>query len=157
MQRLYQFYQGKLASFLLRMVASRHLVEEVFNDTMMVVWQQSERFEGRSKVSTWIYGIAYRQCLKRLEKEKKHRSDSPLQGEEQATEAANHDEVDLIKKALTSLSAEHRSVIELSYYLGCDYAEIASIVGCPENTVKTRMFYARKKLKAVISSLDVAV
>ena len=157
MQRFYQCYRGKLASFLFRMVGSHSLVEEIFNDTMLAVWQQPERFEGRSKVSTWVYAIAYRQCLNRIAKEKKHRSVSSFDEEEGVYDSVNDDQVDLVKKALGNLSQDHRSVIELSYYLGCNYSEIANIMGCPENTVKTRMFHARKKLKAVISSLDVAV
>lgn len=157
MEQFYQSYQVKLASFLFRMAPYQNLVEEIFNDTMMVVWQQAGQFEGRSKVSTWVYGIAYRQCLKRLKKEKKHRPATEAEQETASSEKVFDDQVDLVKKALANLSPAHRSVIELSYYLGCDYSEIATIVDCPENTVKTRMFYARKKLKEVISSMDIAI
>ena len=58
-----------------------------------------------------------------------------------------------IAKALRALSAEHRAVIELTYYEGCSCADIAEIMRCPVNTVKTRMFYARRRLRSLLAEV----
>jgi len=156
MELFYRRYWDRLSVFLHRILLINALVEEVYNDVMLIVWQKASQFNGQSKVSTWVFSIAYRQCLQLKRKEKKHFTEELS---EQHDAALKHDEVDdyqqqrVMNKALAGLSVEHRSVIELSYFVGCNYAEIATISGCPENTVKTRMFHARRKLKAGLLEL----
>jgi len=150
MEFFYRRYWNKLSGFLYRILLINGLVEEVYNDIMMIVWQKASQFNGSSKVSTWVFSIAYRQCLQLKRKESKHYSEELTEQFEPALESdevGDYQQQRVMKKALADLSVEHRSVIELSYYVGCNYAEIAIISGCPENTVKTRMFHARRKLK----------
>jgi len=154
-ETLYRIYDARLARFLGLMIARRTIVEEVLNDTMLVVWNRAATYNHQSKVSTWIFAIAYRTALKAL-----HRHDEPLAdptdepladqpGPEQRrsdgeTRAA-------LMHALDMLSSEHRSVLVLTYFHDLPYAEIAQIMSCPIDTVKTRVFHARRRLRALLS------
>ncbi len=150
---LYQRYRPRLWAYLHRMLGDRHSVEEVLDDVMFVVWKDAARFAGRSSVSTWIFGIAYRQGLSavRVAARRNQRIDAAADTDQVAAKSVNHD--DLLPKALARLSEQHRQVIELTYYFGFSYSEIAVIADCPENTVKTRMFHARKNLQQLLPVL----
>jgi len=126
--------------------------EDVIGDVFLDVWRQASRFEGRSAVSTWLIAIARFKALSLLRK----RRDDGLDAEtaESIEDAADdperavtkQDKGEKLRKCLESLSPEHREIIDLVYYHEKSVEEVARIVGIPENTVKTRMFYARKKL-----------
>ena len=151
-ERLYHAYRKRLGPFTFRIVRDAAANEEVFNDVMLTVWRKSHTYNGTSKVSTWIFSIAYRQCLKAL----RGRSRLPDNGdaiEPSVDERGSLERSDLVAQALTRLSPEHRLVIELSYFQGNNYREIAAIADCPENTVKTRVFHARRRLKEIVSEL----
>ena len=155
-ETLFRHYAPKLARFLARTTRRPHLIDEILNDTMMIVWRKAGTFNRRSRVSTWIVGIALRRRLKALE-----RSDDAVafDPDEIATPPELGPEDQLLRReggtrlrnALRSLSHEHRTVIELTYFEGRSYREIAAITGCPVDTVKTRMFYARRRLKALLA------
>ena len=157
-ETLYRRYHPRLSRFLHRMLRPEHLIEEVLNDTLYVVWNQAERFNGTSKVSTWIFAIAYRKALKALS-----RHDDPLpdaaEDDEPMADAAERPEARMslaqaraaIDKALRALSVDQRAAVELTYFHGFSYPEIAQIVECPTDTVKTRMFHARKRLKTAFA------
>lgn len=155
-ETLYRAYYPRLRRFLERMTRRLPLVEEVVNDTMMVVWRRAHTYDRVSKVSTWIFAIAYRQALKALsrvddavppaENEEIAPAHAEPEGELQREQWRAH-----LGQALGGLSAEHRAVIELTYYNGYACREVAEIMGCPVDTVKTRMFYARRKLKTLLA------
>ena len=154
-EQLYRHYQPRLSRFLINIVNRPQVVEEVLDDTMMAVWNTAANFRGASKVSTWIFAIAYRQAVKA-----RSRWDQPLpdlQDNDQASDDARPDELlqnsrshDALVEAMNQLSSDHRAVVDLTYFHGLGYREIAEIMGCPVDTVKTRMFHARRKLKCVI-------
>jgi RNA polymerase sigma-70 factor (ECF subfamily) len=159
-RRLYSHYHRRLHRFLMRLTRERQLTEEVINDTMMVVWQHAADFRGASRVSTWILGIAYRRALKTLERSRNASAQDVIVASATAPDGALLDMLsqgtethDWIDRALAKLSAEHRMVIELAYFLGLSCEEIAEIVGCPLGTVKTRMFYGRERLRQVLVML----
>ena len=154
-ERLYRLYQPRLSRFLTTLLRRPQLIEEVLDDTMMVVWQTADRFRGSSKLSTWIFAIAYRKAHKaRL------RWPDPVEDPEQdgriSEDPAPDDELhhqklhDSLMRAMDQLSADHRAVVDLTYFHGLGYREIAEIVDCPVDTVKTRMFHARRRLKQAI-------
>jgi len=153
---LFRRYAPRLKRFLDRVSHRPQLIEEVIDDTMLVVWRKAHTYDLRSKVSTWIFAIGFRRALKALQ-----RADDPLayEPEEMADirAADPSDEIERrdtharLRRAMTSLSAEHRTVIELTYYQGYSCREIARIVGCPVDTVKTRMFHARRRLKLLLA------
>ncbi len=169
--RFYDRYRRKIAGFVSRLTWRTDVVEETVNDTMVAVWQGAGGFRGGSRVSTWVMGIAYRTALKRLrhvarrpEEELTDRSMPPVateqpdaalaraQGSARIRAALDKLSSARIRAALDKLSSEHRAVIELTFYHDCSYREIAVIVGCPENTVKTRMFHARRRLKRLLGA-----
>ena len=154
-QRLYRLYHPRLTNFLLKMVRRPQLVEEVLNDTLMVVWQRPDSFHGGSKLSTWIFAIAYRKALKGLKK-----FDDPLEDNEVAERVSEEESPeensaafrrrDLLAEVMQELSPTHRAVVDLTYYHELDYNEIARILDCPVGTVKTRMFHARRQLRRLL-------
>jgi len=152
--RLYRAYLPRLARFLQQVTRRPQAIEEVVNDTMLVVWRKAASYTSESKVSTWIFAIAYRRGLKLLK-----RFDEPVADDEQdaiASDDAPEGAVmqrqlrEALGAAMAQVSAEQRAVIELTYYHGCAYREIAEIMGCPVDTVKTRMFHARRRLRQLL-------
>src|SRR3954464_823417 len=151
-EQLYKAHHGRLSRFLLNMLRRPQLVEEVLNDTMMVVWDKIGDFQGASKLSTWMFGIAYRQGLSAL-----RRLDEPVEDERSAglesgdatpeQEAVREHSRRALTEAIDALSPTHRAVVNLTYFQDCGYREIAEILDCPVDTVKTRMFHARRHLK----------
>ena len=155
-ERLYRIYQPRLGRFVTNLVHRPELVEEVLDDTMMAVWNTAGNFRGASRVSTWIFGIAYRQAMKARKRwdvpvdqepdfEQPSLEDGP---EELLHQSRRHD---ALRSAMNELSVDHRAVLDLTYFQGMGYREIADIVGCPVDTVKTRMFHARRRLKLVLA------
>lgn len=155
---LYRLYHPRLWRFLSHLMRQPDAIEEVLNDTLMVVWQRGDSFDGRSKLSTWIFGIAYRKALKALS-----RQDLPVDADEadEAVDAGPGPEQQFnlvqlrgrLRQAMAELSPEHRAVVELCYFHDMAYGEIAEVVGCPAETVKTRMFYARRRLRLLLDDL----
>ena len=153
---LYGMYRRRLARFLGRFLSSPDTIDEVINDVMFVVWQNAPGFELRSKVSTWIFGIAWRKALKALERQKRNHAPQELTEEMGSPdEAASALETrEWLSHALDRLVPDQRLVVELTFFAGCSYQEIAEIATCPVNTVKTRMFHARHRLRDILVSLD---
>jgi RNA polymerase sigma-70 factor (ECF subfamily) len=154
-EQLYRIYQPRLARFLVGMLQRPQLIEEVLDDTMMVIWQTAGSFRGSSKPSTWIFAIAYRKALKA-----RSRWPDPVEDEEFDTRVSpdpgpdqqlHHRRLhDALVEAMNQLSPDHRAVVDLTYFHGMGYREIAEIVACPVDTVKTRMFHARRRLKQAL-------
>ena len=154
-ESLYRLYYPRLTNFLLKLVRRPQLVEEALNDTLMVVWQRPDSFHGGSKLSTWIFAIAYRKAMKALGRFDDPREDPD--GFERADDGPGPEENsagvlrrDLLARAMDELSPAHRAVVDLTYYHELDYNEIARILDCPVGTVKTRMFHARRQLRRIV-------
>jgi RNA polymerase sigma-70 factor (ECF subfamily) len=151
-EQLYRSYYPRLTRFLSNILRRAPLVEEVLNDTMMVVWTHPDRYNGKSKVSTWIFAIAYRKALKALRRHDDPVEDklaetrpSPEPGPEQ--QLGSREVQKMLLSAIGELSTDHRTVVDLTYFHEIGYREIAEIMNCPVDTVKTRMFHARRHLK----------
>ena len=154
MKELYLLYHRRLARFLMRLTTRYELAEEIINDTFWVVWQHAGDFRGASRVSTWILGIAYRRGLKTLRYAGPPPPDIDVAAEVGTDEPAKQEELtEWMDVALRRLPTEQRMVIELAYHVGHSCEEIASIMECPVNTVKTRMFHARRKLRTLLTTL----
>jgi len=134
----------------------------VLNDVMLAVWKGAASFDGRSRPSTWIFGIAYHKALKALARRPEEQEDEdgerpePVDAEEPEQLAARRELAGVLGRALGALPPEQRAVVELTYYYGLAYQEIAEIVGCPVNTVKTRMFHARRRLRELLPGLGIS-
>jgi RNA polymerase sigma-70 factor, ECF subfamily len=157
-QQLYVRYHAPLTRFLSRVTRDRGDVEETINDALLIVWQQAGTFRGASRVATWIFGIAYRCALEAVRRSsaRSRLSALALQHSEEFVEddARGTEDRQLLDTALSSLPPEQRLVLVLAYCMDYSCEEIAQIAECPVNTVKTRMFYARRKLRAIISASD---
>ncbi len=155
-ETLYRRYHPRLTRFITNLIRRPQLVEEVLNDTMLVVWNKPDSYNGSSRLSTWIFAIAYRKALKALS-----RYDEPLDdalAERRASvEPGPDQQLDrrqmqaALLDAMRQLSPDHRAVVDLTYFHEIGYREIAEIMDCPVDTVKTRMFYARRHLKRVLA------
>jgi len=154
-RELYVHYHRRLARFLTRLTHRQEDAEEIINDTLWIVWQRAAEFRNASQVSTWIMGIAYRRALNMILRAATHERVMALESAE--GEAAVNDpgqtteNRQLLNYALAQLPLEQRLVLELTYYLDHSCEEVAEIMECPVNTVKTRMFNARRKLRAMLA------
>lgn len=155
LEELYLGYHRRLARFLSRITPRYENVEEIINDTFMIVWQSAKDFRYASQVSTWIIGIAYRTALKSLRRQKNHSSARSLDDlPEQTIDPTSDTEVqDWLMHGLTQLPMEQRLTLELAYHMGHSLEEIAAITECPVGTVKARMFHAREKLRMYLPAL----
>ena len=154
-EALYRSYHPRLDRFLGLMTSRRGVVEEALNDTMLVVWRSAAAYNRTSKVSTWIFAIAYRTTLKALRRQDDPVDDSVIDemssdepGPEQQLSTAQTRAA--LLRALDGLSTEQRSVLVLAYFHDLPYAEIARIANCPVDTVKTRVFHGRRRLRALL-------
>ncbi len=151
-RELYIRYHRRLGRFLTRLTHRYADAEDIINDTLWIIWNRAGTFRDASRVSTWIMGIAYRRALnvfRRAELHERTMQFEIAEGEATATDALQAtEEHQMLARALARLPLEQRLVLEFSYYLDHSCEEIAEIMACPVNTVKTRMFYARKKLRA---------
>ncbi len=149
MQVLYARYHVRVFRFVVRLVRDEATAEDVISEVFLDVWRQAGRFEGRSTVSTWLLAIARFKAISALRRRRdaiEDLSDNP------ATALEKKDKSAMLRKCLAGLSTEHREIIDLVYYHEKSVEEVAEIVGIPENTVKTRMFYARKRLAELLKS-----
>ena len=155
---LYKRYYPRLFRFAFRMTRQLDQIEEIINDVMYVVWKKAASFQLETRASTWIFGIAYKKCLKsiaeRMTVEHIELEDAvDLIPGIQDSGLQNLELEDWISVAFSKLPADQRAVLDLAYHQGLHYSEIAQIMDCPENTVKTRMFNARKKIKTLYPDL----
>lgn len=158
LEQLYHHYYTKLYRFISRITRREDIIDEVINDVMYVVWEKAASYDRHCKPSTWIFGIAFNKARQALRDESR--------GDEESLDELDEDNAwlgrpdaglqqlemtDWLESALAVLSPDQRAVIELTYFEGLHYSEIAAIMDCPENTVKTRMFHARKNLAAILA------
>ena len=158
MQVLFARYHVRVFRFVVRLVRDEATAEDVISEVFLDVWRQAGRFEGRSTVSTWLLAIARFKAIstlrRRLDGELDEETASAIEDptDDPGTALEKKDKSAMIRKCLLGLSAEHREIIDLVYYHEKSVGEVAEIVGIPENTVKTRMFYARKRLAELLKS-----
>src|SRR5579872_5676252 len=156
LEELYLSYHRRLARFLSRFTPRYENVEEIINDTFLVVWQNAKDFRNASQVSTWLIGIAYRTALKSFRRQKTHSGARSLEEypEQTVDPTADTEMNDWLTQGLSRLPLEQRLTLELAYQMGHSLEEIAAITDCPVGTVKARMFHAREKLREYLPNLS---
>jgi RNA polymerase sigma-70 factor (ECF subfamily) len=156
MQVLFARHHVRVYRFVLRLVRNEATAEDLISEVFLDVWRQAGKFEGRSAVSTWMLSIARFKALSALRRKPEQELDDETaaaiedQADDPEVTLAKKDKGAALRQCLTALSAEHREVVDLVYYHEKSVEEVARIVGIPEATVKTRMFYARKKLSELL-------
>ena len=157
MQVLYARHHVRVYRFVLRLVRNEATAEDLISEVFLDVWRQAGKFEGRSAASTWMLSIARFKALSALRRRPEEELDEETaeQIEDHADDPeatlAKKEKGSVLRKCLAGLSADHREIIDLVYYHEKSVEEVAEIVGIPEATVKTRMFYARKKLSELLA------
>jgi len=148
--RLYDEYSTRIFRYALTMLRSKHLAEEVVQETMVTVWKSAIKYSGRSRISTWILGIARNKSHELLRKElqDKHLPKRPVSVEDPAPMIEKKERM---IAALDRLPIDQREIIFLTFYENLHYKTIAALLNIPEGTVKSRMYYAKKKLAEVLS------
>jgi RNA polymerase sigma-70 factor (ECF subfamily) len=160
MQALFVRHHTRVYRFILRLVGDAATADDVTSEVFLAVWQEARRFEARSAASTWLLAIARFKALAELRRRREPASDvedtaaSDPAADPEAAFAIKH-RGEILRKCLTRLSREHREIIDLVYYHERSVQEVAAIVGIPCNTVKTRMFYARRKLSELLAAQGV--
>jgi RNA polymerase sigma-70 factor (ECF subfamily) len=162
MRILFARHNVRVYRFLLRFVANEATAEDLVSEVFLDVWRQAAKFQARSQVSTWLLAIARNKAFAVL----RRRSTEELEGEQAEAiqdpgndpEAAieNRQKTEILLKCLAQLSPTHREVIDLVYYHEKSIDEVAEITGVPQNTVKTRMFYARKRIAELMTNQGIA-
>jgi len=161
MRALYLRHHIRVYRFVVRLVRSHATAEDIISEVFLDVWRQAGSFEGRSAVSTWLLAIARFKALSALRRRPEEELNEeavvniadPVDNPETAVQ--KKDTSAILRQCLTGLSSEHREIIDLVYYQEKSVEEVSQIVGIPEATVKTRMFYARKKLSGLLKSAGV--
>jgi len=160
---LYTSYQPRLIKFCSRILKNDvALAADIADEAMIEVWKSAGSFSGKSQPSTWIHSIARFRLIGFLRKNKEllqdessewlnYEDDALLPDEEMMVDERD----ELLITNLGKLSDKHREVIELVYFRELSIKEIAAMLDISENTVKTRMFYARNHLKSILKNLDV--
>jgi len=155
---IYEQTYGKVARYVGKLVADEILAEDVLVQTYTVAWQKMASFKGSSRLTTWLIGIARNIAFKEFRKNKFH---EPFNETYIAADNTSHllpekkDREEKMKQALTALSANHREVLELVFYQGLTYPEVSTLINIPVNTVKTRVFHAKKALKETLRNREI--
>ena len=161
MQVLYARHHVRVYRFVLRLVGNPTVAEDLISDVFLDVWRQAGKFEARSAASTWVLAIARFKALSAMRRKPEEELDEEAAGavedpsDDPEVAVQKKDKGEVLRKCLTALSAEHRQIIDLVYYHEKSVEEVAGSVGIPEATVKTRMFYARKKLSELLKAAGV--
>ncbi|HUO55330.1 MAG TPA: sigma-70 family RNA polymerase sigma factor [Rhodoblastus sp.] len=161
MQVLFNRHRLRVFRFILRFLRDEAAAEDILAEAFLDVWRQAATFEGRSSVSTWLLSIARFKALSKA----RQRGEAPYDEEAAAeiadeaddpeVEVAKRDKGAALRRCLEKLSVEHREIIDLVYYHEKSVEEVATIVGVPAATVKTRLFYARQKLSEILKRAGV--
>jgi RNA polymerase sigma-70 factor (ECF subfamily) len=156
MRALFARHHVRVYRFILRLVRDETLAEDLIGEVFLDVWRQAASFKARAAVSTWLLAIARFKALSllrrkgevALDEEAARKIEDTADNPEAAIERKQRSEI--LRRCWSRLSPQHRDIIDLVYYQEKAIAEVAAIVGVPENTVKTRMFYARKRLAQLL-------
>jgi RNA polymerase sigma-70 factor (ECF subfamily) len=161
MHTLYARHNVRVYRFILRIVRDTTIAEDLVSQVFLDVWRTAKQFEGRSQVSTWLLSIARFKALTALRqrrfedidqdevREIADDSDTPETLFERATTRA------ILRACVAKLSPAHREIINLVYYHEKSVEEVGQIIGIPQSTVKTRMFYARKQLAGLLKGAGI--
>ncbi|HXG78385.1 MAG TPA: sigma-70 family RNA polymerase sigma factor [Methyloceanibacter sp.] len=157
LERLFARAQARIFRFLMRMMKNPTVAEDILNEVFLSVWQNAHRYEGRSEPMTWILSIAHNKAISAMRKKTEvlgldEEAAQDVAAEDDTPDATvqKQDKSAKIRACIAELSPDHRTILDLVYYQEQSVAEAAEILGIPEATVKTRMFYARKKLSELL-------
>jgi RNA polymerase sigma-70 factor (ECF subfamily) len=155
-EKLYELTSNKLFLYLYRWLQNRESAEDIHIEVYTIVWKNAERFQGKSKVTTWIFGIARNLALNELRKKYRETTSiyKPVKDENSSVDYDKFERKQYIQEALMKVSEKHREILDLVFFHEFNYSEIASLLEIPENTVKTRVYYAKAALKEKLMKMN---
>jgi RNA polymerase sigma-70 factor (ECF subfamily) len=162
LQLLYSRHHVRIYRFALRFLNDEAAAEDIVSEVFIDVWRQAERFEGRSQVTTWLLAIARNKALSLLRRRSSEELDDEvaefIEDPSDNPEAAmlKSQRASVLQDCLTQLSPAHREIVDLVYYHEKSVEEVAEIISVPANTVKTRMFYARKRIGELMAAKGIS-
>jgi len=162
LQQLYSRHHVRIYRFALRFLNDEAAAEDTVSEVFIDVWRQAERFEGRSQVTTWLLAIARNKALSLLRRRSSEELDDEvaefIEDPSDNPEAAmlKSQRASVLQDCLTQLSPAHREIVDLVYYHEKSVEEVAEIISVPANTVKTRMFYARKRIGELMAAKGIS-
>lgn len=157
LRRIHDRFQRPLIGYLMRFVRDHAVAEELAAEVMVGVWRQAARYEGRSSLETWVFGIAHNKAVSWL---RKRREEGMPEGAAEAlideradpeAEADASSVTDMMSRLIGRLSSEQQAALQLTYFQEMPLEQVADAMGCPVNTVKTRIYYARQHLKRMLA------
>jgi len=154
-------HQLRVYRFVLRIVRREAVAEEVTNEVFLEAWRNAGSYEARSSVGTWLLSIAHNRAVSTLRRRREEAIDEESasaiadDGDDPEVVAQKLDKAEAMRRCIAALSAEHRTIIDLVYYHEKSINEVSEVLGIPLNTVKTRMFYARKKLSELLAAAGI--
>ncbi len=161
MQSLFARHQTRVFRFIMRIVRNEARAEELVNEVFLAIWQQASKYEGSAQPSTWMLSIAHNKAVSSLRRRREEPADE-FAVEQMVDEADNaetllqkDDKSAILRRCIDKLPEEQRLVMDLVYYQEQSVRETSLVLGVPENTVKTRMFYARRKLAELLTAAGV--
>jgi RNA polymerase sigma-70 factor (ECF subfamily) len=158
MQVLFGRHNVRVFRFLMRFVDGEATAQDLASEVFIEVWRNAGQFEARSQTSTWLLSIARNKALSTLRRRLSDELDEdviefiedPSDDPEVAMQKTERSEI--LRDCLKLLSPAHREIIDLVYYHARTIEDVAEIIGVPPNTVKTRMFYARKRIGELLAA-----
>lgn len=158
-EKLYEATSKSIFFYLYRLLQNRESAEDIHVEVYATVWKNADRFKGKSKVKTWMFGIARNLALNELRK--KHNEtqsiDRPIKDENSYKVYNGFDRKQYIQEALMKISAKHREVLDFVFFHDASYSEIGQLLEIPENTVKTRVYYAKAALKEKLVKMETCI
>ncbi len=155
---LYKLYGQRLYVYALRLINDPATAEDVTQDTLVIAWRTAGKFRGDGRLQAWLLGIVHHRAMNALRQATKPidllEASTPAAGPSPEEQAQTRETRQWVRQGLQGLSAEHRAVLELVFYQGLSLSEVAEICGCPLGTVKSRLSYARKHLRGVLSRAE---
>jgi RNA polymerase sigma-70 factor (ECF subfamily) len=155
----YHLFESRLYRFIQTKTNDPFEAADILNEVFLDVWKQADRFKAQSKISTWLFSIAHHKTIDKLRKKRPEpitdeqlselTDDSP----DTLTDMISNQQSKEVHHCIATLTPPHRAVMELTFFEDMSYKDIAIIVDCPENTVKTRMFHAKQAMKRCLTRL----
>jgi RNA polymerase sigma-70 factor (ECF subfamily) len=158
---LFARHHVRIYRFILRLVQNQAIAEELTNEVFLEVWRKAGTFEGNSSASTWMLSIAHHRAISSLRKRRESAWDEHAAlkladaSDDPETAAQKADKGDILRRCIDALSTDHKSIVDLVYYHELSVAEAARVLRIPENTVKTRLFHARKRLADLLKQAGI--
>lgn len=155
-ETLYRLLSQPVFHYIFRLLRNKEAAEDLLVEVFSIVWKDADRFKGNSRVKTWVFGIARNQAYNELRKKGRYAEelDERFKDEKSTKAFKGFEDHQLVSKALAKLSEKHREILDLVFFHGTPYAQIATLLDIPENTVKTRVHYAKNALKDVILGME---